>query len=394
MTSIKTWLQRLTAIFFAGCVVIAMINNAGWGEVRFLLTLASFVATALAGLAIGVVVHELGHVTFAAIGSIPLYRIVIGAGPPLYRRRFGKTWLEVRAWTLTGRVVPYPVMNYRWYWWALFLLGGVIGNLTVIGLLFGWQVIVAPGNVVDILLFMQVLHVANVLPMSTRSGPTDGRQLLELLRQPPSKAAYDAHVSRYCDPNAPLAMSAAAPRLLFHAFRLQFDEDARPAAREDMMRELHEGLTREERMWVLDSLVSDGIVYGDPASRLHLDAWSQQALALGPDRPTLQGSRGAALVELGRHAEGKALLAPLAAPDQAGSFDCFMSRAFLALAEHGLGNGEAARRCADAARRTAQAAGNIGYVAMMLARLGRDIPPGTPGPEAGAAAVPVRQFAQ
>jgi hypothetical protein len=353
----------------------------------------------IVGLAAGVICHELGHVTFAVIGSIPLHRIVIGAGPLLYRRRFGKTWLEVRAWPLSGRIVPYPVMNYRWYWWALFLLGGVIGNLTVIGLLFGWQVIVAPGNAGDILgpvLFTQVfLVVMNIVPLPTRPVPTDGRQLLELLWRPAWKAAYDKHVSGYHDGNAPLAMSAAATRLLFHSFRLLVDEDARPAAREGMMRELHgDGLTREERMWALDALVSDGIVYGDPASRLHLDAWSQQALELGRDRPTLQGSRGAVLVELGRYAEGKALLAPLAAPEQADTFDSFMSRAFLALAEHGLGNDGAARQCADLARANAEFVGNAQtYVGAMLARLDRVIAPGAPGPHAGAAA-PVGQFAQ
>src|SRR5262245_48204095 len=123
MTRAKTWLQRLSAIAFANCIVIAMINNAGWGEVEFFLALVSFVITAFGGIAIGVVIHEMGHVAFATIGSIPLYRIVIGAGPLLYCRRFGETWLEVRAWPLSGRVVPYPVMNYCWNWWALFLLG-------------------------------------------------------------------------------------------------------------------------------------------------------------------------------------------------------------------------------------------------------------------------------
>jgi hypothetical protein len=91
------------------------------------------------------------------------------------------------------------------------------------------------------------------------------------------------------------------------------------------------------------------------------------------DRPTLQGTRGAALVELGRHDEGKALLTPLAAPDQATSFDSFMSRGFLALAEHGLGNDAAARQLADAARATAEAAGIS--ATGLLARLGREIPP-------------------
>jgi hypothetical protein len=127
-------------------------------------------------------------------------------------------------------------------------------------------------------------------------------------------------------------------------------------------------------VYVLDTLVTHGIVFGDAAIRHHLDDWSQQALALSPDLPTLQGSRGAALVECGRCEEGKALLVPLAAPDQANSFDSFMSRAFLAIAEHRLGKAVAARQFADAARATADAVGNAPYVREMLARLDREIP--------------------
>jgi hypothetical protein len=50
-----------------------------------------------------------------------------------------------------------------------------------------------------------------------------------------------------------------------------------------------------------------------------------------------------------------------------------MSRVFLALAEHGLGNDDTARQLADAARATAEAAGI--NAAGVLARLGREIPP-------------------
>ena len=50
-----------------------------------------------------------------------------------------------------------------------------------------------------------------------------------------------------------------------------------------------------------------------------------------------------------------------------------MSRAFLAIAEHRLGNAAAARQFADAASATADAAGNVTYVAAMVARLNREI---------------------
>lgn len=86
---------------------------------------------------------------------------------------------------------------------------------------------------------------------------------------------------------------------------------------------------------MLDTLVTHGIVFGDLAVRHHLDDWSQQALAPSPDLPTLQGSRGAALVECGRCEEGKALLVPLAAPDQAVQATTAMASRLLAVMQLG-----------------------------------------------------------
>jgi hypothetical protein len=128
-------------------------------------------------------------------------------------------------------------------------------------------------------------------------------------------------------------------------------------------------LAPEEKMWVLDALVTDGLVSRDPAALPRLDDWSRQALALDPELPTVLGSRGAVLVELGRYDEGKAPLAPLAAASQAGSFDSFINRAFLALAERALGNETAARQLANAARTAAEIIEKAPHVTAMLGRL-------------------------
>jgi hypothetical protein len=76
--------------------------------------------------------------------------------------------------------------------------------------------------------------------------------------------------------------------------------------REGMVRELDRGeVSEREKVYVLDMLVTHGIVFGDPAVRRHLDDWSRQTLALGPGLPTLRGSRGAALVECGCYEEAR-----------------------------------------------------------------------------------------
>lgn len=340
----------------------------------------------LVGCAIGIACHELGHLTFAAVGSIPIRLIGVGAGPLLWRYRYGETWLELRVWPWAGRVVPYPLVNHRRYRWALFVLGGVLGNVAVICLLAGFDAVgAAPdtaGDVLGPIAFVQVLMiVGNMVPFSvTMRGkrvPTDGMWLLQLLRQPgdrpaQDRAAYIARLNRYSGGNTQPTISPASSRIWsdLSCYYLAPNGDARHDFRAALLHEVERGdLAPEEKMWVLDALVTDGLVSGDPAVLPHLDDWSRQALALGPELPTLLGSRGAVLIEVGRYEEGKALLAPLAAASQAGSLDAFMNRAFLALAERALGNEVSALQFANAARAAAEAIEKAPHVIAMLGRL-------------------------
>jgi Peptidase family M50 len=287
MTNGEMWLQRLAAVVFAGCAAVVMIS-VSHGEIRFFLAAAGFAMTALACIAIGVAVHELGHLACAAIGSIPVYRVVIGDGPVLWRRRIRDIWFELRRWPLSGRVEPYAVMNYRWYRWALFLMGGVLGNLALVGVVAGLRAAGATGFVLDFALSAQVFLIAvSVIPLRG-SGGNDAMLLLRLLRRPACdpaalRASYEAQVGGHCAEPRTLPMTAASLRLLHHIYRFWADGIPRAEVRDDLVHELERGdLSRAEQMWVLDALVTEGITSSDPAARPHLDAWSRQALALGP----------------------------------------------------------------------------------------------------------------
>jgi fatty acid desaturase len=97
MKSEKRRLTPWTALVFAGLAIWVLdLILMGW---RLWLW---FWFEFLVGYSIGIVFHELGHLTFAAIGSIPVYQIRIGAGPLLWRSRFGDTWLELRVLPLSG----------------------------------------------------------------------------------------------------------------------------------------------------------------------------------------------------------------------------------------------------------------------------------------------------
>ncbi len=383
MTSGRGRLTPRTAFVFIIClVVLAIICQLGaaihgsWYQ-RFLWLALGF--------AIGTVCHELGHLLGAAIASIPIRLTVVGVGPLLWRRRFGETSFELRLLPYSGFVSTYPVVNSRWYCWVLFLLGGVLGNVAVICLVAGLDAVgAAPeqaGESFGPVVFIQLyLIVVNLFPFRARVGgtrmPTDGLQLLQLLWQSQNeaaqlRAAYATALSKYSNGNLQLTMSSVSSRILYHVacFQLATDEDRRRDFRETLLRELEGGdLVREEKMWMLDALVTDGLISGDPAVRARLDEWSLQALELGPELPTLLGTRGAVLVELGRYEAGKTLLAPLAAANQARPYDSLMSQAFLARAERALGNEAAARQFANAAHTIAEAISATPRVMAMLAR--------------------------
>jgi hypothetical protein len=140
MKSEKRRLQPSTALVFAVFVSVLIIGLAA-GKIQVF----AFLVPARFGNRCRL--PRTGHLTCAAIQSISVYKIVIGSGPLLWRSRFGSAWLELRVLPLAGRVQPYPVLNYRRFWWALFVLGGMPGNLAVIAeMLVRLDSAIPPGN--------------------------------------------------------------------------------------------------------------------------------------------------------------------------------------------------------------------------------------------------------
>jgi hypothetical protein len=344
--------------------------------------LLGIIASPALGLVAGLACHEFGHMLFAVLLSLPIRLISIGIGPLLWRGRIGEIQFQMRALPLSGYVWCYPQSVVRMLPSLFFLLGGVLGNVALIGLV---AVVVKAGIVSGpaldylglIVLVQYFIIFQNLVPYWTtvdglRVG-TDGMQILQLVAGPwrgPTQAGllYAGMLDHYgWADRAP--QRHASPRLIYQMLRSDrwTDAGARRDFQDAVQRELGRGaLSREETILALDALVTSGLMYRDPPLRTHLDTWSQQALRLGPDINTLRGSRGAVLVELGRYEEGKALLVQLVGSQPGNGFDAFMTCVFLAHAEHGLGNVAAARALAAVARENVQA---TLAAAFMLSRL-------------------------
>jgi hypothetical protein len=283
--------------------------------------------------------------------------MVIGVGPTLMRWRVGGVRVEVRlvpvgsvAMCAASARMPSrrPV--------TLYLLAGVLANGAVAGAVVWLHLIVrAPSSPqhlplilapVSILIASQVLYgvLSLVAPFAYARSP-------QLMR-------YREGTNRPAIGTGSFTFVRIAS-LLACADR-QTNPDKRRKVLVSVRRELaRSNLTPEEEMYALDWLVTSGLTTGgmtvaDPVLQPELDAWSHRALQLGPKVKTLIASRGAALVELGRYREGKALLEAVAFAAGAPLLDSLLNLIFLARAEHALGNAAAARSLLTKARAIAR----------------------------------------
>ncbi|MBO0757268.1 MAG: site-2 protease family protein, partial [Bradyrhizobiaceae bacterium] len=152
------------------------------------------------GLVVASVAHECGHLLCARICSIPIRLIVVGQGPVLMRGRVGKAQLEFRLFLFGGFVIPAALPNFRKRGpMALFFVGGVLGNMAMIGVVILLHVVgVAPIVLLDeigtpllvpqegILVGTQVLIIILALipqwgSMNGTPCASDGVQLLRVL---------------------------------------------------------------------------------------------------------------------------------------------------------------------------------------------------------------------
>jgi hypothetical protein len=342
-----------------------------------------FIATVVA-----IAVHEGGHQLCGLAAGIPMRQVTVGTGPLLFRRRFGELWFELRLLPLLGLVNPYPSATIRRARLAVMLVGGVLANAAAIALIAvitkGVAVTAAAGESIGAIVLVQAwMIVANLLPFTVKVKDgrvgTDGLQVLQLVQAKSGAptaigTAYAQMIATYAHGGVSPPFTPASPRLMYQLFRMDRWTNAAAAREfvEALLRELGRGtLLAAEEALVIDTLLTHAFVCGDAPLRPRLDALTQRALRLVPHH-TLSGSRGAALVEIGRYAEGKAVLEALIARSGLAPFDIFMTEVHLARAEHGLGNREAGSRWAVAARRSAEA-NNTLATSLMLARMDAEL---------------------
>jgi Zn-dependent protease len=345
------------------------------------------------GLAVGVVCHELGHALCATCTGKRIRLISIGAGPLLLSKCFGEVRFQWHLLPFGGMVQCYPELRFRRLRTLLFILGGIFGNIAVVASvafldLAGLVSPTAHTALITIVIAQIVLVALNLVPYrmpvdGIRIG-SDGLQLLSLFLPNNDwimpQQLYKAQLEQYSGGREVEPIwSPRSARIFYQVFRGDrwTNDEARREMQNALISELnHADLRPEEEMFALNALITCGLVYDDLELRHHLDEWSLRALALGPNNPTLIGSRGAALITLGRYEEGISLLSPLPRVGSGGSFeakfDTFMNSVFLARAQLALDQRTAADESIAAAKAIAKELSSCPVVPLLMKRMQRD----------------------
>lgn len=285
-----------------------------------LIAIAAFAATHL----VGTILHELAHALAALLAGFTLRHIRIGAGPRLFNVRLGEALIEFRLIPGWGMVETYTPLVERRLGTFLHVAAGPASDIALLVALIAVSEYLPSGEIYNALIVPAILAqllatFANLWPHRTtvygKETASDALLLWRILRNGtgtgPYRDAYGAMLSPH------LAAGETLPRfnrsseiIAWHIFSgIGRQSTAEPEAAQQLERLLAEDLPTCERIIVLDTLATAALVAPGPAGRADLDRWSEALLALDPGSATLRGTRGAALIEIGRHEEGIAMLA-------------------------------------------------------------------------------------
>jgi predicted negative regulator of RcsB-dependent stress response len=375
-TSGYSWIliNKLT-LGLLGIILLLLLPNEGIGWV-FLNIFVFEIA-----LILSILPHELGHAFVAKHVGWRVFKIFIGFGKTVFKTTLFGFETEFRAVPLGGVVLAAPrdINHYRAKCFAFAFAGpltniilGVVLFTAMHGSLEGFESI--GRHLVPFQMFFAanfLIVVENLLPrlINTTLGktPSDGKQLLEALKADPNRAAQshaagfametavcqekkqfdeaeswlEKGLTLYPD-NVQLLLSQGLNLLLLQRFN---------SAREYFLKALP--LTDNKR--ILRSLVLNDIAYtnaliGGSDLLMEADRYSMEALTSLSWMPSIKGTRGTVLVELGKLDEAMPLLREAMQTHDVPSNKA-ENACWLAIAETRLGNLNAGRKYLDEARK-------------------------------------------
>jgi hypothetical protein len=292
-------------------------------------------------LAIVVVLHEMGHFVCGKLLRARVFRVTIGIGATVWRRKLGETVFEVKTLPLAGyNLFGYPDLAWMRMNHFLVILGGPLINVMALAPVLALLPAKKPlGDVyVYVLIVGAAWAIANVtllasslFPCRTKIGDlpdkltSDGLALLTTPFMSVEKrksmharyfiqeieAAYqDGRIDearRWAE--CGLRLYPSEPTLRFLMGTNQIRQGESHAGRELLISLLATpNLNPLARALILNNIAWADLLLGSKNLAAEADAFSAEAWTALPWMPALCGTRGAALVECGELEAGIALL--------------------------------------------------------------------------------------
>ena len=288
-------------------------------------------------LVLTIIPHELGHVIVGRLVGWRVFSVVIGVGKRIFKFRYRGIIFSFHSLPVCGlaQVVPVDARGFHWKRFLVFLAGPAVNAaLAAIALGLWWNewryagLMSLPRTVLFFVWANFWVAAANLWPFQSKhlNLPSDGKQLLKTFSTSgkdveelsAARYALEAVLRRdeYKDTegaqdwcNRGLALYPNNIHLLTVSGLLCLDRMEYSRARDIFVRLLSmdtkPGFTRSVR---LNNIAYVDVLIGDPALLPEADAYSQEAYEATPWTPSIVGTRGTVLVELGQFEVGIKLL--------------------------------------------------------------------------------------
>jgi hypothetical protein len=336
---------------------------------------------------ISISIHEGAHALAARLLGFQIREIRIGRGFRLFARRFFETEFEIRLIPGCGLVRVFPPLNYKRSAVSMMIAAGpFIDVVCFVVLIIIYRPIedrvLASAVFLPAILWQGGLLWGNLWPRYGKlygaKVPNDGLSIwLTVMKKRDKNAAYRQQylnlIRSYRDPAQPEPeLTGQSERIAFHVFsviRAWGILNASTVAA--LEREMARGLPACEELFILDTLATSALASQDCAQfHAHLDRWTERAIRLNPNIETVKSTRGSVLVEIGRHADG---LAMLVEADRTNSSDSLLIDAFLALAYFRMGQSDAASTAFDMAAAALKPELKKSFPAKIMRRIAAEI---------------------
>jgi len=302
--------------------------------------------------------HELGHFVCAKLVGMSPQRMKVGRGFRLIRKSFFGAQLELG-------ILPDGGMTNAYYpdtGWSrlvdlklkliIYSIGGCLANSVLLVCLIAMLVYTGFQICLYFIWIEALMIIGALAPIDSLLYGTkrhsDGKKIFFILTQDYQRYFFADHQKAITR----IAGDRAEPQILIkndiRALELFVKAEIKLTYRryDEAIALLDQLLNAEkasdaEKAYILDTLAAIVINHGQKQYLTQADRWSQEALKLAGHSKTIQGTRGAILIELGQYEEGKQMLFPITEPDN-DPFDIAISSYYLAKADHHLGNNEQA----------------------------------------------------